>query len=67
MVNNKGIMSDCTMLQALNDMGYKGKHTTHGFRATFSTIMAENEHKYNLSSELIELCLAHSTTTKKVK
>lgn len=67
MVNNKGIMSDCTMLQALNDMGYKGKHTTHGFRATFSTIMAENEHKHNLSSELIELCLAHSTTTIKGK
>ncbi len=67
MANNKGIMSDCTMLQALNDMGYKGKHSTHGFRATFSTIMAENEHKHNLSSELIELCLAHSTTTIKGK
>lgn len=31
-------MSNGTMLQALYDLGYRGKATVHGFRATFSTI-----------------------------
>jgi integrase len=34
-------ISSQTVNSALKRMGYKGKHTAHGFRGTFSTIMRE--------------------------
>jgi integrase len=54
-------MSDNAMSKALRDMGYKGKATPHGFRASFST-MAYESGKFN--SEVIEKALAHEEKNK---
>ena len=43
------------MLYAIYRMGYKGKATVHGFRATVSTILNEK----GFRSDVIELLLAH--------
>lgn len=48
-------ISENTILYALYDMGYRGKLTGHGFRATASTIL--NERGYNTLA--IERQLAH--------
>ena len=52
---NKKPMSNGTMLQALYDLGYRGRATVHGFRATFSTIA--NDSDWN--GDYIEAALAH--------
>lgn len=49
------VMSENTLGQALNKMGYKGKQTAHGFRGMASTRL--NEMGYN--SNWIERQLAH--------
>lgn len=48
-------MSSGAMIKLLYDMGYKGKATVHGFRATFSTIA--NDAEWN--ADAIEVQLAH--------
>ena len=48
-------MSNNAMLGAIRRMGYLGKTTTHGFRATASTIL--NEQGFN--RDHIETQLAH--------
>jgi len=53
-------MSENTMLFALYRMGYRGRTTGHGFRATASTIL--NEQGY--SSDHIERQLAHAERNK---
>lgn len=50
-------MSEDTIRQALNRLGYKGKHTAHGFRATARTILGE-ELEYR--ADIIEHQLAHT-------
>lgn len=52
----KGQMSENTILYALYRMGYHGKSTGHGFRATASTIL--NEHGF--TPDVIERQLAHA-------
>ena len=54
-------MSDNAMNKALRDMGYKGKATPHGFRASFSS-MAYRSNKF--PSEVIEMALAHEEKNK---
>jgi integrase len=54
-------MSDNAMSKALRDMGYKGKATPHGFRASFSSAAYE---KSGFPSEVIEKCLAHEEKNK---
>lgn len=49
------MLSENTMNSALAAMGYKGKHTAHGFRALFSTIANELGH----DADVIERQLAH--------
>jgi integrase len=49
-------MSENTILYALYRMGYHGKSTGHGFRATASTIL--NEHGFR--PDVIERQLAHA-------
>ena len=49
------VISENTMIQALYDMGYYGRATVHGFRATASTIL--NEKQFN--RDWIEMQLAH--------
>ena len=53
-------ISENTILYALYDMGYRGKLTGHGFRATASTIL--NERGYNTLA--IERQLAHVDKNK---
>ncbi|MGB9190598.1 tyrosine-type recombinase/integrase [Acinetobacter sp.] len=50
-------MSSDTVRQALNKIGYQGKHTAHGFRATARTILGE-EIEYRI--DIIEHQLAHT-------
>jgi len=54
-------MSDNAMSKALRDMGYRGKATPHGFRASFSTMANE---KSGFPSEVIEKALAHEEKNK---
>jgi len=54
------MMSENAMLYALWRMGYRGKATVHGFRATGSTIL--NESGFN--PDAIERQLAHSERNK---
>jgi len=54
-------MSDNAMSKALRDMGYKGKATPHGFRASFSSMAYE---KSGFASEVIEKSLAHEEKNK---
>jgi integrase len=49
-------MSNMTILEALNRMGYKGTHTGHGFRGLASTVL----HEQGWPHEHIELQLAHA-------
>lgn len=54
-------MSENTILYALYRMGYRGRATGHGFRATASTI-ANESHKWK--ADAIERQLAHRDTNK---
>jgi len=56
----KTFISENTMLYAIYRMGYKGKVTPHGFRATASTILNEN----NFRPDVIERQLAHGERNK---
>jgi integrase len=49
-------MSNMTIFEALNRMGYKGTHTGHGFRGLASTVL----HEQGWPHEHIELQLAHA-------
>ena len=53
-------ISENTLNHALHKMGYIGKHTSHGFRAMFSTNCHENIKSHGLFSDIIESCLAHA-------
>ena len=54
-------MSDNAMSKALRDMGYLGKATPHGFRASFSSMAHERS---GFASEVIEKSLAHEEKNK---
>ncbi len=54
-------MSDNAMSKALRDMGYRGKATPHGFRASFSSMAHEQS---GFPSEVIEKALAHEEKNK---
>ena len=54
--NRKKPMSNMTILEALERMGYKGRMTGHGFRGLASTIL----HEQGYNHEHIELQLAHA-------
>jgi integrase len=53
-------ISENTINHALHKMGYKDKHTGHGFRAMFSTNAHEYISEHGFYSDIIEACLAHS-------
>ena len=63
-LNKNKPLSDNTLNSALKRMGYKGLHTVHGFRSTFSTNAYDmmNEHKFN--EDIIEACLSHTEQNK---
>ena len=53
-------LSENTLNYALKRLGFNKQMTTHGFRHTASTFLHENMHKQNLSSDVIEIQLAHT-------
>lgn len=53
--NPRSIMSENTLLRAIEVMGYKGIATAHGFRSTASTILNEN----GFRGDVVEAQLAH--------
>lgn len=54
-------ISDNACRCSLRNMGYSNEEITpHGFRATFSTICHEKRAEHKQSSDIIELCLAHT-------
>lgn len=59
------IISDNTIRSMFRRMGYSNDDfTPHGFRAMFSTLAHENRAKHKMSSDIIELCLAHMEKNK---
>jgi integrase len=46
-----------SMSKALRDMGFRGKHVTHGFRAMFRTAARE---RLRISKDVLEIMLAHA-------
>ncbi len=60
-------ISENTLNHSLHRMGYKGIHTSHGFRAMFSTNAHELRNEHKINSDVIESCLAHAeqNTVKK--
>jgi len=55
-----GVMSTNTILGALDQMGYRGKMTGHGWRSVASTYL----HEKGFDHEVIEMQLAHSGEDK---
>ena len=53
-------MSGSALSFGLNALGYKDRHTPHGFRSAFSTLA----HEANKDHRLIEMCLAHKDGDK---
>lgn len=60
-VNPRKTMSDSTILRGLYQLGYKGKLTGHGFRATAMTAIQE---KLGYRYEIVDRQLAHAPKTK---
>jgi integrase len=60
-VNARKTMSNSTILRALYQLGYKGKLTGHGFRATAMSVIME---KLNYRYEVVDLQLAHAPKDK---
>jgi len=54
--NKTGHISRETIGATIRRMGYKGKHTAHGFRTTASTML----HEQGFKSDMIERQLAHA-------
>lgn len=61
---NSKIMSENTLNKAIKILGFGDEATFHGFRGLFSTICHENTQDHGLTSEVIELCLAHTDNNK---
>lgn len=61
---NSKIMSENTLNKAIKILGFGDEATFHGFRGLFSTICHENTQDHGLTSEVIELCLAHEDKNK---
>lgn len=53
-------LSDAALSNLLQTIGYKTHQTPHGLRATFSSICNRYQDEHNISTEIIELCLAHT-------
>lgn len=58
-------MSENTVNNAIRKMGFTNEQqTAHGMRAIFKTVCKENQEKYNLINEFVEMVLAHKTAGK---
>ena len=60
LMSKSKIISDNTIRVMFRRMGYSNDDfTPHGFRSMFSTICHEHRNEHGISSDIIELCLAH--------
>ncbi len=57
-------VSGGTLSDTLNRLGYKDRHSFHGFRSMFSTIAHELYKEHGFHSDIIEACLAHKEKNK---
>ena len=57
--HNEKPMSDSTLNKAIKILGFGKAQDSHGLRGLFSTTLNELSTTHKLSSEIIELCLAH--------
>ena len=57
--HNEKPMSDSTLNKAIKILGFGKAQDFHGLRGLFSTTLNELSTTHKLSSEIIELCLAH--------
>jgi len=62
--SNVKMLSENTLNMALKRLGFKGKMTSHGFRHTASTLLHEHMHVHGISSEVVEMQLAHKDENK---
>lgn len=56
--SDRGI-TNATLSDTLNRLGYQNRHCFHGFRSMFSTIAHELYKEHGFHSDIIEACLAH--------
>ncbi len=63
--SNVRMLSENTLNMAVKRMGFAGRMTSHGFRHTASTLLNENVHVHNLSSDVIEVQMAHKDESVK--
>lgn len=56
--NDRGV-SGATLSDTLIRLGYKDRHTVHGFRSMFSTTAHNLYKEHGYHSDIIESCLAH--------
>ena len=61
--NDRGV-SGATLSDTLNKLGYKNKHSFHGFRSMFSTIAYESYNEHGYPFDIIEACLSHKERNK---
>lgn len=54
-------LSEATASQALDAVGYKGRHSPHGFRATARTVLVEH---LGAAPDVVEKQLAHEQSSK---
>lgn len=55
-----GMYGDTTFMKNLHRLGYKGKHSTHGFRTTAKTLLEEG----GFQTKVVEKQLAHEEQNK---
>ncbi len=58
------MLSENTLNMAIKRIGFRGKMTTHGIRHSASTFLHENMHIHSISSQVIEMQMAHSDANK---
>ena len=64
-ISNVKMLSENTLNMAIKRMGFAGRMTSHGFRHTASTLLHEHLHIHNVSSDAIEVQMAHKDDTTK--
>ena len=63
-ISNVRMLSENTLNMAIKRMGYNGRMTSHGFRHSASTLLHENMHIHHISSQVIEMQMAHKDENK---
>lgn len=59
-LKNDGVISENTILKVIENIGYKGKMTGHGFRSLVRSVMGEKGHRW----EVLEAMLSHAVPSE---